>query len=135
MNAFINMLSLLNKEHEDVGVNEKIKRFNNKIHKEGGDIKNVIALCESLYDDLSRLNKQYPYLNDLLLSLIDILESSSRELKKTRKKNNALAHKNHELQETIDSVKIPPRIKCTTIIKGSYTINALPPDPEPEEED
>ena len=124
MKAFVDMLHLLNREHEDVVLVEKLKRFNIRLNKEGGDIKNAISLCESLYDDLTRMNKQYPYLNDILLTMIDILENTYSESKKNKKKLNVIAHKNHELRDTIESVKTIPRIKCNTIIKGSYQMIA-----------
>ena len=96
-----------------------------------------MLLFETLYSDLTDLNKQYPYLNDIVLCLVDVLDKIIKENKrktkneyclkqaihKMRDENDTLHHHNTKLTcENANKAIRNPLVDCNNIINGSYTI-------------
>ena len=137
MKILLDMIHLLNKENEDIILIEKLKKFNHKLNKHSDDTEKVLLLFETLYSDLTDLNKQYPYLNDIVLCLVDVLDHIVKNNKrktrneyllkqtihKMRDENDTLYHDNTKLScENANKAISNPLVDCNNIINGSYTI-------------
>ena len=137
MKILVDMIHLLNKDNEDIILIEKLKKFNHKFNKHSHDTEKVLLLFETLYSDLTDLNKQYPYLNDIVLCLVDVLDKIIKENKrktkneyclkqaihKMRDENDTLHHHNTKLTcENANKAIRNPLVDCNNIINGSYTI-------------
>ena len=137
MKIILDMIHLLNKDNEDIILIEKLKKFNHKLNKYSDDTEKVLLLFETLYSDLTDLNKQYPYLNDIVLCLVDVLDHIIKDNKrktrneyllkqtihKMRDENDTLHHHNTKLScENANKAISNPLVDCNNIINGSYTI-------------
>jgi hypothetical protein len=98
MKILLDMINLLNKENEDIILIEKLKRFNHKLNKNCDDTEKILVLFETLYSDLSTLNKQYPYLNDIVLCLVDIFDKLVKEAKRKTKHEHLLKQNIHKIR-------------------------------------
>jgi hypothetical protein len=137
MKILLDMIHLLNKENEDIILIEKLKKFNYKLNKHSQDTEKVLLLCETLYSDLTDLNRQYPYLNDIVLCLVDVFDNIIKDNKrktkneyclkqmihKMRHENDTLHHDNIKLCcENANKAITNPLVECNIQINGSYTI-------------
>jgi hypothetical protein len=137
MKIILDMIHLLNKDSEDIILIEKLKKFNHKFNKNSHDVEKVLLLFETLYSDLTDLNKQYPYLNDIVLCLVDVLDKVIKDNKrktkneyflkqtilKMRDENDTLHNDNTKLIcENAHKAISNPLVECNNIINGSYTI-------------
>ena len=138
MKILLDMIHLLNKENEDIILIEKLKKFNHKLNKHSQDTEKVLLLCETLYSDLTDLNRQYPYLNDIVLCLVDVFDQIVKDTKrktkheymlkqtinKMRDENDTLHH--HNIKLKCDNSKkntiYNPLVESNNVISGSYTI-------------
>ena len=137
MKILLDMIHLLNREHEDVALIEKLKKFNYKLNKNSDDNEKVLLLLETLYCDITELNKQYPYLKDILLSIIDVFDRITKDNKRSGKNEISLKNIIHKLRNENEMLRndklicdtknrnqqiINPLVDCNIIINGFYTI-------------
>ena len=100
MKILHDLVTLLNKDNEENKISERLRLFSSKINRYSDDIPKVMASLEALYSELYRLNKEsssdhYPYLNDVVLCLIEIFDHVLKTQRKQKKYSTAL-HKDRE---------------------------------------
>lgn len=138
MKLLLDMIHLLNKENEDVILIEKLKKFNYRLNKYSQDTEKVLLLFETLYSDLTDLNRQYPYLNDIVLCLIDVFDQIVKDTKRKTKNDYMLKQNMHKLRDDYDTlnndnIKLQchtdskkritnPLVESNNMINGSYSI-------------
>ena len=138
MKLLLDMIHLLNKENEDVILIEKLKKFNHKLNKYSQDTEKVLLLFETLYSDLTDLNRQYPYLNDIVLCLIDVFDQIVKDTKRKTKNDYMLKQNMNKLRDDYDTLNndniklqchteskkriINPLVESNNMINGSYSV-------------
>ena len=122
MKLLLDMIHLLNKENEDVILIEKLKKFNYRLNKYSQDTEKVLLLFETLYSDLTDLNRQYPYLNDIVLCLIDVFDQIVKDTKRKTKNDYMLKQNMHKLRDDYDTLNNDNiKLQCHTDSKKTIT--------------
>ena len=79
-------------------------------------------LFETLYSDLTDLNKQYPYLNDIVLCLIDVFDQIVKDTKRKTKNDYMLKQNMHKLRDDYDTLNNDNiKLQCHTDSKKTIT--------------